>query len=87
MMPYMVRKEVWLGPAGLEPPAGARIGREKKGSTTITNKKIRGWAVGIICAPRAKHRIAPKKISIMIENLIYSATLPLISLFDLKIRT
>ena len=26
----MVRKEVLLGPAGIEPPAGVRIGRKKK---------------------------------------------------------
>ena len=40
-----VRKEVQLGPAGLEPTAGARIIKKKEG--------------GGICAPRAKHGIVP----------------------------
>ncbi len=46
-MLHRVRKEVYLGPARLEPPAGARIRRKK-----IKNK-------GGICAPSAKQGIAP----------------------------
>ena len=45
-------------PAGLEPPAMARIRKKRRHPPPLIKKiKIRG--VGGICAPSSKHRIVP----------------------------
>ncbi len=47
-LPCRVRKEVYLVPRRVEPPARAKISKKRK-----RNKG------GGICAPRAKHEIVP----------------------------
>ncbi len=54
-----VKKRFISGPAGVEPPAGARIRRRKK-------SKIRGG--GGYCAPSAKQRIAPNLLVLIKRN-------------------
>ncbi len=59
-MPRRVRTEDWLGPAGLDPPAWARIRRRKSFPPYLKKIKYRG---GGICAIRTKHGIAPNIIN------------------------
>ena len=58
--PCRVRKEVWLEPAGLESPKGARIREEEKRKhpPLILKKKIKNKREKrVICAPSPKHGI------------------------------
>ncbi len=54
-MPHRVKKEVWLGPRGLEPPTIAKT--RKNIAPYLKKNKNRGG--GMICSSRAKHGIAP----------------------------